>query len=381
MRKPKAEAIPKNEKTRRQNLDAVEKAMSGFGSPRSVLKPIVSVPTVMVQLDHALKVGGWPTERIAGIHGPTHEGKTLATLLLILSFLLRDHFVLLNDTEHTTDIDWVSKLLGGFADSPYFKASRTAIYEDAVDEVRTFLELVEDLRAKKKVPKETRALVVIDSLRKLVPKDLFKKIVEGKGGIDGASGRGEQIKARYNAAWMDELVPLVARTGGTMVFVLREHEDTEADAWSRKFGNNYKVGGGKAVQFDSSILMRVTRASWVKDGSGDDARVIGERHRMTVRKSKVAGKEGKVSVAYFHSSNGKLVPEGHDRARDVLDLAERFGLVEKQTPVVANKDVKRLNADADALIRLEAKVREEFERKAPVEYDEETGEIAGGDDL
>lgn len=373
------------EKKRARDLADISKAMGAFKPASEVLTKVRAVPTVLVQLDHALRVGGWPLERIAGIHGPTHEGKTLFTLMLVLSFIQRQHFVLYLDAEHTTDIDWVTKLMGDSVQSPFFRASRTSFYEDVVEEVRLFFETVAELRKAKKVPEDTGALVVVDSLRKLIPKDLFKKISEGKGGMDGASGRAEQIKAKFNAAWMDELVPLVSRTGGAIVFVLREHEDTEADAWARKFGNDYKVGGGKAVQFDSSLLARVTRSAWVKEGQGEDTKILGERHKVTIRKSKIAGKEGKVSVAYFHSSNGKLVPEGHDRARDVLELAEQFGVVEKAGNWLVHADeriahglnnaVKALHENPEWLGRIESDVRAYFKEKEPVEFDEETGEV------
>jgi recombination protein RecA len=363
-------------------VDAVAKAMATFTPAREALTSVRAVPTCLVQLDHALRVGGWPIERIAGVHGPTHEGKSQFVLLLVKSFIDAGGVAHYRDAEQTTDGDWGRKLLGDVFDSSRFSARRESIYEEVVDEVRAFVEAGGRLFDTGHIP---GSLVVIDSLRKLVPRGLFEKVTKGGDGIDGASGRAEQIKARFNAAWLDELVPLAARGKAAIVFVLREYEDSNADAWARKFGTDYKVSGGKAVQFDSSLLIRVTRAAYVKDGSGENARVVGERHRLTLRKSKVASKDGKVSLAYFHSSNGALVPVGHDRARDVLDLAERFEIVEKRGATIAWKKrtigrstsaaVVALAGDAGMLEELEREVRAKFAAVAPIEYDEATGEI------
>ncbi len=382
-RRQSAKSTPPPERERAQHLEAAMKAMAAFKPAREVLTPVRAVPTCFVQLDHALRVGGWPLERIAGIHGPTHEGKTFLVLTLVRSFVERDHFVLYVDVEQTTDIAWASSLLGSAVDSPFFKASRTAIYEDVVEEVRTFLETIAKLRVAGHIPPDTGALVVIDSLRKLVPRDLYKKVAAGEGGSDGASGRAGMIRAKHNAAWMDELTPLASRTGGAVVFVLREHENTNTS----QFAPEYKVGGGQSVQFDSSLLMRVTRAAWVGMKGEDDkpGPVYGERHRVTIKKSKVAGKEGRFSTAYFHSSNGILVPAGHDRARDVIDLARRFGIVttsgawfswnKQRLGQGEHRAVVNLTEDIDMLAALEAEVRATFERVEPITIDENTGEI------
>lgn len=371
------------ERERARQMAAIQKAMTagGFKPASDVLTLVRSVPTVCVQVDHALRVGGWPLERIGGIHGPTHEGKTLFTLLLVLSFLMRGHFVLYLDAEQTTAIDWVAKLLGAWSSNERFCASRTTIYEDVTEEVRAFFEMVAQLRKDGIVSKDTSALVVVDSLKKLTPRSIFKKVIEGAGGYDGTDGRTGQIKAKYNTAWFDELPPLLTRTGGAIVFVLREMEDTQATSFEKAIGNDYKVGGGKSVQFEPSILARVTRASYLYEGSEEAKKAIGERHRVTIRKSKVAGKDGKVSVAYFHSSNGKLIPEGHDRVRDVIELAEAFGVVQKSGAWLSHGDeriacginnvVKVLTANTEWLERIEVDVRKCFEEKKAQEHDED----------
>ena len=376
-------------------LAAVASRFKSFRPAREVLKVVRAVPTRFVQFDHATRVGGLPIERFMLIHGPSNEGKSLAVLGLCDSFLARDHFALYVDAERTTPITWARGLMGANADHPGFFAIRPDTYEATIGQVREFLNLVADLKAKGKVPAETSALVVVDSLRKLVPQDLMKEILqaaaeEKRGKITAGKDRGAQIKAKMNAAWMDELVPLLEHAGAGFVAIAREMVDPDADIWAKKYGTDYKVGGGGAIYYDASLSMRIERAAWVVDKKDDGKpKVLGERHRITIKKTKVAGKDDKASVAYFHSSNGMLVPEGFDRARDVLELAKRFGIVKltgstytwgsKRTGVLGRGEhqaVKKLTNDAGTLNALETEVREHFADQAPVEHDPVTGEVA-----
>jgi hypothetical protein len=194
------------------------------------------------------------------------------------------------------------------------------------------------------------------------------------------------IKAKWNTAWMDELTPLLDATGTGFFAIAREYENPDADAWSRKMGTNVKLGGGTGIVFDSSLVIRIDRAGWVgekktEDGPGD---VYGERHRIIVKKTKVGGKDGKVTTCYFHTSNGSLTPVGHDRARDVLDLAKRFGIVagtswlswgKRRLGQGEHRSVVKLYEEPGLLAELEAEVRASFAKNEPVNFDPITGEV------
>ena len=403
MRKKAAEST--TPKQQRSALAGVAKAFSAFRPAREVLKVVRAVPTRFVQLDHATRVGGFPLDRFTVMHGPSNEGKSLCAIGLIDSFLALDHFAFYIDAERTTPITWLHELMGDRAEHPGFFANRPDSYEKTIAEVRNFLNLVATLKKAGKVPAHTSAIVVCDSLRKLVPEDQMAEILKaakqeaeeerkskGKKGkrITAGRDRSAQIKAKMNAAWMDELVPLLEHAGASFVAIAREMEDPDASAFARMYGTNYKVGGGSAIIYDSSFTMRVERASWVSEKGEDEegpGQVYGERHRVTIKKTKIGGKEGRTTVCHFHSSNGKLVPAGFDRARDVLDLGVQFGIVklgswsswgqEKHQRVQggAHRAVEKLTADPAALAELEARVRAMFEKQVPVEVDMSTGEV------
>jgi RecA/RadA recombinase len=380
--------------SRLKAMEALAKSHSAFKPAGQVLTPVRVVPTIFAQYDHALRVGGHPIERVVTVHGPSNHGKTAFVLGLGRSFLQRDHFFKLVDAEFTTPTAWLKTMLGPelFQDErthhPGFVATRPQNYEETVDDIRSFVTKIEKERDEGNLDPDTTAIIAIDSIRKLVPKKFFEKVVgEGskKGakanGIDGFGGRGAQIKAALNAAWLDELVPLLYKTRTGIVFIARESEDTEADANDKKWGNDYKVTGGKSIIFDSSIVARVERDRWVygPGPEGEKKPVYGEKHRITVKKTKIAGKTDKVQVGFFHTSNGVWTPEGFDTARDLVELGIRFGVLKQAKSWIqfGNRKwngehavVKALYENRIVLRDLESEVRAAFDSTSPLEEDD-----------
>lgn len=365
---------------RKKRVAGIAKAARSFEAwrpAREVLTEVSAVPTIFPQFDVAVRVGGLPIERITLTHGPSNHGKSLFVLGLGRSFLQAGHPFFFVDAEQTTPMKWVRELLGDQADNPLFFAERPESYEQAVDLVRAAMKSLRELRDGGTFPEATTALVAIDSLRKLTPKRLMDEVVKGADrgkdgkGVDGAGGRAGQYRAALNAAWLDELVPLLAHARAAGVLVARETENPDAGF----FAVDYKVGGGRAVVYDSSLRIRVERASWTK---GPDAQVDGERIRLTILKTKVGGKDDKVVKAYFHVSNGRLSPPGFDRARDVMEMARGAKIVEVRGAYFAWGDqrwrgehdaLKYLRANPEALRALEDKCRQFWQ--AP-EVDPET---------
>jgi len=379
-------------KQKQKELAKAAERFGGFRPAREVLRMVRAVPTWFAQFDHAGGVGGLPIERFMLLHGPSNNGKTIFALGLIGSFLARGHYAALVDAEFTTPLDWVSHLLGEHADSDRFYAMRPTSYESTVDSVRDFCKEIARLRADGKIAPDVSALIVIDSIRKLVPQNLMKKLLEGaeKHGVDGYGGRAAQIRAAMNAAWMDELVPLLASTQTAMLVIAREAEDPDASAFDKSAGRAFKVGGGKSLYYESSQAIRVERAAWVyerKVEKGEDRLpAIGERHRVTIHKTKVAQKADRQQVAYFHTSNGVMFPEGFDRPRDLFELGIRLGVVEASGSwfTVCGrrfqgelKAIKTLHEDHELLAMLEREARAAFEKVPPIEHDED-GVVEGG---
>lgn len=342
-----------------------------FRPPREVLKRVRAVPTIFPAIDWKTRVGGWPIDRITILHGPSGYGKTKLYLGLGLSFLKRGHMFCPIDAERTTPFPWVETLYGELAGDPGFFASRPDNYEQAVDDVRRVAEGLAEARAKGRVPPDTTALFVVDSLGKLVPQDIQAKIRKAgaeseKGSVDGMSGAAGLIKAALHKAWLDELIPLMDRTGCGILLVIREAKDMNASSRDRQFGADWKLQGGESPKYEGSLVVRVSHASMVYEGDGDES-AIGERHTVQIHKTKVSAREDRVEQTYFWTSNGQKGPEGFDRARDLLYLGGELGVLKKSGAWVSFERKRwqgearfAATADAATLDALEAACREKF---------------------
>lgn len=354
-----------------------------FRPARETLRRVRAVPTIFPDYDRKTRVGGHPVDRVTVVHGPSSHGKTVFTHGLGLSFLRRGHLYCPIDAEMTTPIDWVETLLGEHADNPAFLASRPKSYEQAVDDVRRVAEGVADARAKGKLPPETTCLFAVDSIRKLVPEDIQARIkklgAEGeKGSVDGFSGAAGRMRAAMNAAWLDELVPLMYHTGCAILFVGREADDPNADARDRQFGNDWKLTGGRGLYFDSSLVVRISRDAYVWEGEGEAETkkvAIGERHRVEIHKTKVAAHQDKIDRAYFWTSNGLRAPEGFWRARDVLHVGKATGVV-KAAGSWLSFDRKRWQGEERFLAGASAEVLDAIEAAARGKFAEDAAKRA-----
>jgi RecA/RadA recombinase len=368
-------------------LAAVAGKSKAFRPAREVLRRVRSVPTIFPSLDLATRVGGWPIDRAALVHGPSGTGKTLLCTGLGLSFLKRGHFFKMIDAERTTPITWVEELFHSYADHPGFSALRPSTYEAAVADVREWATTIGNAKAKGKLPDDCTGLAVVDSVRKLVPKAFYDKIVKAQAdadgkqkgtrsntkttGVDGVGGRSAQMKAHYHALWLDELTALLDDTGTAIALITREHEDTEADYRDKLAGRDFKVSGGAALIYDSSMLVRVERSFvWGPGKEGEKRPVYGECHKVTIRKSKVAGMQDREEMAWFCTSNGVLdgVPPGFDAARDIVRLGKKLGVVQGDGWLHWQKNrwhgedaaVRKLTSDPGLSADLEKAVRAAF---------------------
>lgn len=346
-----------------QQLTAVAGEFDGWLPPREVLTAVRAFPTIFPQLDVATRIGGWPLQRVCLLHGPSNHGKSACLHGLGLSALRAGGIYLLIDAEYTTDEVWLEKLMGPEIAHPGFRALHPRNYEETVERTRVALAAIIARKRTGQLDQDVPVMVGLDSLTKLVPTNLLAKLQKEEGGIDGAKGRGAMIKAVFNAAWLDELVPQLYEAGANFTIVTRESENVDAKGpWDPK----WKIKGGKAAQYESSVTARITRSGWIKRGE----KIVGERHQVEVRKTKVGGKDDKTIVAHFHSSNGVDAPEGYWRERDVVEMATTSGLYDagRNASEVVDDDgevhdlhelVAALRADVPRMVALELRARQE----------------------
>lgn len=306
-----------------------------FRQAREVLRRVRAVPTIFPCVDYKLRVGGWPLDRIAFVHGPSAAGKTMFLHGLGLSFLKRGHMYCPIDGERTTPFPWLETLFGEYASSSRFIASRPESYEQAVDDVRHMCTGLAEMREKGRVPKNTTCLFAVDSIGSLVPMDIQAKIrkhaAESKdGSVDGYKGAAGMIQAALNKSWLRQLVPLMDATGCTIAFIVRETTDKNASANDRMYGSDWRLTGGESMKYEASVQVRVAAAKILREDPEDwKSAPVGEKHYAEIRKTKVSAREETVEKTTFHTSNGAWTPEGFDIGRDLLELGTELGVVKR----------------------------------------------------
>jgi RecA/RadA recombinase len=383
------------DKERRKRGMAVAERFAKFRPARDLAPPIV-VPTRFVQFDYATRIGGYPCQRVVLVHGPSGHGKTVFEIGIADSFVELDHFAKLEDAERTTDGKWLRKLAGSnldkklFGVQPLFLGNRPDTYEDMIADAREYANGLIALREEKVIPEGTCGFLGVDSMKKLVPKNFLDEVLEegAKASDVKVQSRLAQHQAAINALWLKEMVPLSDKANLGVLLIAREIENPNATQWEKDSGWDFKIGGGKDLVFDASLRIRVELGGLVTNGKkGKEFEVYGERHKATIAKSKVEGKDKRVTEFYFHTSNGKLVPEGFDRARDVLELAKKLGVVKvggssyahgaKRIGVGENAVVKKLTLDEpEWLAEIERETRAKFAAVPPTEFDPTSGVVA-----
>jgi hypothetical protein len=160
-----------------------------------------------------------------------------------------------------------------------------------------------------------------------------------------------------NQAWLDDLTPHLYHTGASVLLIARESDRPNATDDDRKYDKAWQVQGGRGIIYDASLVMRITRSAWVYESGGrkdEKKRVLGEKIKVSIWKTKVESKEDKHAIGFFHLSNGNLTPEGFDRGRDVLELATSYGIIQAKGSWYSYNG-KNLAQGKDAVVRMLSK--------------------------
>lgn len=359
---------PKKKEDKREAMNQLKDKLTKFKPAKEVLTKVRAVPTILPQLNIATRVGGFPIERSSIIQGPPGNGKTQLLLAVGKSFLQQGHVFGLIDAEYTTSDEWIRELFGELADSDNFFALRPLSYEETIEGVRELVRMVKQFRDAKFLSEDSTALIGVDSIAKLIPADTLEKLQkdEVKDGVDGRNGRGGQLEALYNARWFKELTPLLYHTKTALAAIGREVANPDAQPFQPK----YKLSGGTHMGFESSLTIRVVRESYVSEGD----QIVGECHLCTISKSKVAGKDGKVTEFRFHTLNN---PSSFDIHRDVIQMGKDCKIIDKKAGhhYFGGELLGRSEAETVRYLRertdLFDKIKAEAESKwSPIELDE-----------
>lgn len=331
---PKKKARPLR---RVERMEAVADQLIALAGPSKRARLMVdvegfrSVPTELRSLNRVLKVGGAPLSCVWLIHGPPGSGKTVLLVVLMKAFARIQGLSAFVDAEHALDTkEWVPNLGLDMRKTIYIgrtdekKDVDPMTYEEVVNEVEGLIARYRKMRREAVLAPHIPMLIGVDSISKMVPADLLKKLSqrgEKKGG-DALKGGVGRLQALLNTAWLASLGPVVGNLN--ILFAIIAHEMESSETW----GSDFKVRGGGSVIYDSMVQARVTYAGQVKDKSGSDAPKVGKRHRVTLLRNKHGPAFG---YATFYTSDGSgACPIGLDHVRELVHEAMHRKLIDSK---------------------------------------------------
>ncbi len=257
---------------------------------QSAPKPLDTISTGSILIDHALGVGGLPVGRIIEIFGPEASGKTTLALHAIAQSQKRGGICAFIDAEHALDPAYAKNI--GINTNDLI-ISQPDYGEQALD-------ITEML-----VRSGAVDIIVIDSVAALVP----KAELEGDMG-DVHVG----LQARLMSQALRKLTPVVHKSKTVLIFI----NQIRYKIGGLPFANKETTTGGNALKFYATLRFDVRRIASLKRGDVH----IGNRLAIKVVKNKVAPPFKRVEVDLIFG-------EGISRELDLLDAALHFDVVNK----------------------------------------------------
>lgn len=295
-------------------------------------KPVSYViPTGSIQLDKALKIGGYPAGRVVEIYGAEHSGKTtLAMSACVQAQKMGLPFGYI-DNENTLDYDYFRTMgVQGEANKDWLHL----IPETGEDTWRAI-----DILLNKGVK-----LIVVDSVSAMTPEAELR-------GDYGEAQMG--LQARMMSQGFRKTIARIAQNEVCIIFINQIRSKIGV-----VFGSPDTTTGGRALPFYASIRLDIRQ---VGDAIEEKGEQIGKYSRVKVVKNKCAAPNGVAQVPIIWG-------KGIDHASELFDEMLTKGVITKSGSFYQYKDVK-LNGRANMVAYVDGNSKE-FEQYVQTGYKE-----------
>ena len=256
--------------------------------------------TGSLALDIALGTGGLPRGRVVEIYGPESSGKTTLTLSVVAEAQKQGAQCVFVDAEHALDTQYAEKIGVNVDD----------LIVSQPDTGEQALEITDTLIRSGAVD-----VIVIDSVAALVP----RAEIEGEMG-DSHMG----LQARLMSQALRKLASTISQANCLCIFINQIRMKIGV-----MFGNPETTTGGNALKFYSSVRLDIRRIGAVKQ----DDEIIGNESRVKVVKNKIAPPFKQAEFQILYGS-------GINTLGEILDLGEKYNLIEKSGSWYAYKGEK-----------------------------------------
>lgn len=260
--------------------------------------------------------GGIPKGRTVTLYGPSSGGKTTLALQIGAACQKQGGVVAIVDAESTITEEYCQAL---GMDTSKLIVTRPETGNEAADIIR-------DL-----VNSTVIDLVILDSINALVPQDNFDKSFTDNEKMAADAKLQTQLLKRIT-------LPL-SNTKTTLLLIAQTRANVnQATPYSPK----EILGGSKAVEFFSSIIVKVSKRSAIKEGD----EIIGNVCVATVEKNKTAAPGRKAEFTIYFG-------RGVSREKDLINMGLRTG--------VLSQSAGWFKYNGENLIRGEESLREMLE--------------------
>lgn len=245
--------------------------------------------------------GGIPEGRLIEFYGEESGGKTTTALDIVANFqnIYPDRDVMYVDAENTFDEEWASKL--------GVDVARLYVLQPKTQSAETIFQILFDAIESGEV-----GLWILDSIAALMSQQEFEKDMDEKtyGGISGAltkfSKRASLLCKKYNC---------------TGIGINQEREDLKSQ-WG-----GMKTPGGKCWKYMCSMRLKFSRGKFIDEKGNELTRnadnPVGNIVMMSITKTKSCPANRRTG---FYTLN---YDTGIDYIRDLIDVAIKYGIIEK----------------------------------------------------